>query len=58
LVTLDNSTLAANYALVGVSNIHLSAGGRVDPDSANNYLGMGRSGGLVNGVNGNVIVGP
>ena len=57
-VTLNNSTLAANYALVGVSNIHQSAGGRVDPASANNYLGMGGSGGLVNGVNGNVVVGP
>jgi hypothetical protein len=55
-VTLNNSTLAANYDLVGLSNIHLSAGGRVDPASANNYLGMGGSGGLVDGVNGNVII--
>jgi hypothetical protein len=55
-VTLNNSTLAANYDLVGLSNIHLSAGGRVDPVSANNYIGMGGSGGLVDGVNGNVII--
>jgi hypothetical protein len=55
-VTLNNCTLAANYALVGLSNIDLSAGGQVDPDSANNFIGMGGSGGLVNGVNSNVIV--
>jgi hypothetical protein len=55
-VTLNDSTLAANYALVGLSNIHRSAGGQVDPNSANNYIGMGGSGGLVSGVNGNVIV--
>jgi hypothetical protein len=55
-VTLNNSTLAANYDLVGLSNIDLSAGGRVDPNSANNFIGMGGSGGLVNGVNGNEIV--
>jgi len=55
-VTLNNSTLAADYDLVGLSNIHLSAGGRVDPASVNNYIGMGGSGGLVDGVNGNVII--
>src|SRR5262249_53393536 len=55
-VTLNNSTLAANYDLVGLSNIHLSAGGRVETASASNFIGMGGSGGLVNGVNGNVIV--
>jgi hypothetical protein len=57
-VTLNNSTLAANYALDQLSNIHLSNGGRVDPNSADNFIGRGGSGGLVNGVNGNVVVGP
>jgi hypothetical protein len=57
-VTLNYSTVAANYALDVVTNIHLSAGGQVDPDSSNNFIGTGGSGGLVNGVNGNVVLGP
>jgi hypothetical protein len=56
-VTLNSSSVAANYALDKVNNIHLS-GGQVDPASANNFIGMGGSGGLVNGVNGNVVIGP
>jgi hypothetical protein len=30
--------------------------GQVDPASANNLIGAGGSGGLVNGVNGNVVL--
>jgi len=31
-------------------------GGQVDPASANDLIGTGGSGGLVNGVNGNVVL--
>jgi hypothetical protein len=57
-VTLNNSTVAANYALndaTGDTNLNVRGGGRVDPDSANNFIGGGSNSGLVNGVNGNVI---
>jgi hypothetical protein len=57
-VTLNNSTLAANYVFDVVTNIHVRDGGQVNPDSANNFIGMGGSGGLVNGVNGNIVLGP
>jgi hypothetical protein len=57
-VTLNNSTVAANYALdpvAGRTNINVRRGGRVDPNSANNFVGGGSNTGLVNGVNGNVL---
>lgn len=59
-VTLNNSTAAANSALKIVRvntnlNLNVSGGGRVDPASANNFIGAGSNSGLVNGVNGNVV---
>jgi hypothetical protein len=57
-VTLNNTTMAANYALdpiVGRTNLNVRGGGRVDPASANNFIGGGSNSGLVNGVNGNVL---
>jgi hypothetical protein len=57
-VTLDNTTMAANYALdpvAGRTNLNLRDGARVDPNSANNFIGGGSNSGLVNGVNGNVL---
>jgi hypothetical protein len=57
-VTLNNTTVAANYALdpvAGRTNINVRGGGRVDPNSANNFIGGGSNTGLVNGVNGNVL---
>jgi hypothetical protein len=56
VLTLNNSAVAANFALDAPSNIHLRDGGQVDPASANNLIGAGGSGGLVNGVNGNVVL--
>src|SRR5262249_26010230 len=58
LVTLNKTTMAANYALdpvAGRTNLNVRGGGRVDPDSANNFIGGGSNSGLVNGVNGNVL---
>jgi hypothetical protein len=55
-VTLDFSTVAGNFALNTASDIHVRDGGLVDPASAGNLIGTGGSGGLVNGVNGNVIL--
>jgi hypothetical protein len=57
-VTLNNTTMAANYALdpvVGRTNLNVRGAGRVDPDSANNFIGGGSNSGLINGVNGNVL---
>jgi hypothetical protein len=57
-VTLNDTSMAANYALdpvAGRTNLNVRAGGRVDPNSANNYIGGGSNSGLVNGVNGNVL---
>jgi hypothetical protein len=57
-VTLNKTTMAANYALdpvAGRTNLNVRGGGRVDPASANNFIGGGSNSGLVNGVNGNVL---
>jgi hypothetical protein len=57
-VTLNNTTMAANYALdpvAGRTNLNVRGGGQVDPASANNFIGGGSNSGLVNGVNGNVL---
>jgi hypothetical protein len=57
-VTLSHTTMAANYALdpvAGRTNLNVRGGGRVDPASANNFIGGGSNSGLVNGVNGNVL---
>src|SRR5262249_21137550 len=43
-VTLNNSTVAANFALnlvTGDTNLNVRGGGRVDPASANNFIGGG-----------------
>jgi hypothetical protein len=58
-LTLNNSTVAANFALnsaIGDTNLNVRAGGQVDPDSAYNLIGGGSNSGLVNGVNGNVVL--
>jgi hypothetical protein len=57
-VTLNKTTMAANYALdpvAGRTNLNVRGGGRVDPASANNFIGGGSNSGLVKGVNGNVL---
>src|SRR5262249_9549239 len=55
-LTLNHSRVAGNFALQTPSDINARNGGRVDPASANNLIGPGGSGGLVNGVNGNVVL--
>ena len=50
------NVVAGNVALNTASDVHLRDGGVVDPASANNLIGTGGSGGLVNGVNGNVVL--
>jgi hypothetical protein len=56
VLTLDSSSVAGNFALNAPSDIHVSGGGLVNPASANNLIGTGGSGGLINGVNGNVVL--
>jgi len=51
-----DSVVAGNVALHVPSDIDVDDGGRVDPASANNLIGPGGAGGLVNGVNGNVVL--
>src|SRR5262249_20814628 len=55
-LTLNNSVVAGNFALGTPSDIDVHDGGVVDPASANNRIGTGGSGGLVNGVNGNNVL--
>jgi phospholipase/lecithinase/hemolysin len=55
-LTLNNSSVAGNFALNAPSDIHVRDGGQVDPASAHNLIATGGSGGLVNGVNGNVVL--
>jgi hypothetical protein len=55
-VTVNESVLVGNFALDTPSDIDVHDGGQVDPASANNLIGPGGSGGLVNGVNGNVVL--
>jgi phospholipase/lecithinase/hemolysin len=57
-LTLNHSRVARNFALGVVSHMSVRNHGRVDPASANNLIGAGGSGGLVNGVSGNVVLGP
>jgi hypothetical protein len=56
VLTLNNSSVAGNFALDVPSDIHVGDGGQVDPASAGNLIGTGGAGGLVNGVNGNVVL--
>lgn len=51
-LTLNHTVVAGNRSLQSHSDI----GGQVDPRSADNLIGDGGSGGLVNGVNGNVVL--
>jgi hypothetical protein len=55
-LTLNHSSVAGNFALATPSDISASNGGQVDPASANNLIGTGGSGGLVTGVNGNLVL--
>jgi phospholipase/lecithinase/hemolysin len=55
-LTLNHSSVAGNFALNVASDINVHNGGQVDPASANNLIGSGGVGGLVNGVNGNVVL--
>jgi hypothetical protein len=55
-LTLNHSSVAGNFALNVASDIFVQNNGRVDPASANNLIGTGGSGGLVNGVNGNIVL--
>jgi phospholipase/lecithinase/hemolysin len=55
-LTLNHCSVAGNFTLGKPSDISTSNGGQVDPASANNLIGTGGSGGLVNGVNGNVVL--
>jgi hypothetical protein len=55
-LTLNHSSVAGNFALDAPSDVNARDGGQVDPASANNLIGTGGSGGLVNGVNGNVVL--
>jgi hypothetical protein len=55
-LTLNHSSVAGNFALNVASDIHTVDVGAVDPASANNLIGTGGSGGLVNGVNGNIVL--
>jgi hypothetical protein len=55
-LTLNHSSVAGNFVLGAPSDIDAHNGGVVAPASANNLIGTGGSGGLVNGVNGNVVL--
>ena len=55
-LTLNHSSVAGNFTLDAPSDVNARDGGQVDPASANNLIGTGGSGGLVNGVNGNVVL--
>jgi hypothetical protein len=53
---LNHSSVAGNFAFTDASDVSVQNNGQVDPASANNLIGAGGSGGLVNGVNGNVVL--
>jgi phospholipase/lecithinase/hemolysin len=53
---LIDSSVAGNFVLDRPSDLGVQGGGQVDPASADNLVGTGGSGGLVNGVNGNVVL--
>jgi hypothetical protein len=57
-LTLNHSVVAGNFTLGTPPDISARDGGQVDTASANNLIGDGGSGRLVNGVNGNVVLGP
>jgi hypothetical protein len=55
-LTLNHSAVAGNFVLDTPSDIGVHNGGQVDPASAGNLIGTGGSGGLVTGVNGNIVL--
>jgi hypothetical protein len=55
-LTLNFTMVAGNLSVDTPSDISLSGTGQVNPASVHNLIGDGGSGGLVNGVNGNVIL--
>jgi hypothetical protein len=54
-LTLNDSGVAGDRSFHTPSDVDVQ-GGQVDPASANKLIGTGGSGGLVNGVNGNVVL--
>ena len=56
MLTLDGSVVVSNLSGHSPSEITVMTGGKLDPASANNLIGAGGSGGLINGVNGNVVL--
>jgi hypothetical protein len=55
-LTLNNSIVGGNTLSDGVTPSDLGGPVGADPGSSHNLIGPGGSGGLVNGVNGNIIV--
>ncbi len=55
-ITLHNTIVARNLRIDGLATGESSiVGGTVDPASTNNLIDFGGSGGLMNGVNGNLV---
>jgi hypothetical protein len=56
VLTLNFSTVTGSLSFHTASGISLLGTGQVNPASSHNVIGEGGSGGLVNGVNGNVVL--
>ena len=56
VLTLQRSVVLGNRNVAAPSDIALLGSGQVDPASAHNLLGVGGSGGLVNGANDNLVL--
>ncbi len=54
-LTLNNTIVAGNFRGGSPSTTADDVGGTVDPASSNNLIGVGGAGGLVNGVNNNLV---
>jgi hypothetical protein len=54
-LTLSRSVVTGNLNVAAPSDVGLVGSGQVDPASAHNVIGAGGAGGLVNGVNGNLV---
>jgi hypothetical protein len=55
-LTLNFTMVTGNLSVYTPSDISLLGTGQVNPASTHNLIGAGGSGGLVNGVNGNVVL--
>jgi hypothetical protein len=55
VLQLNRSIVTGNKNVAAPSDLGLLGSGQVDPASAHNVIGAGGSGGLVNGVNGNLV---